>query len=96
VSPIEDEAPQVVVPEGVIDMEQDKGETERIISTLKQIDVTRLDGGRTGANKKAYSLLELKTFAQEIGLTVSGKKKITIIDELLEKRRVYGVNIEEL
>ena len=66
------------------------GTTEGIISVLNEIDPDLLISERAGKNKKGYNLDTLQRFAHKLGLTVSGKKKEELINDIHEIRREMG------
>jgi hypothetical protein len=67
------------------------GGKESVLSVLSEIDPELLVGERTGKNKKGYSLAALQGFTQRLGLTVSGKRKQELIDNIQNLRREMGV-----
>jgi hypothetical protein len=67
------------------------GTTESIIAVLNEIDPNLLVPERTGKNKKGYRLETLQGFAQRLGLTVSGKRKQELIDDIQAIRREVGL-----
>ena len=74
------------------------GTTENIINVLNEIDPNRLIGGRIrkekdpdGKKREGYSLQVLQTYANRLGLTVSGKRKQELIDDIQAVRREMGL-----
>ncbi len=63
------------------------GRNENISSFLKQIDFTKLRPGRVGKAKESYNLIQLKDFATKLGISVSGKSKGTLIEEILKIKK---------
>ena len=82
-------------------MIQSRGVVEREISRdvvvsihsgylFNEIDPDLLVGDRIGKHKKGYSRKMLESFAQRLGLTVSGKRKDILIDDIKKIRRDMG------
>jgi hypothetical protein len=67
------------------------GADDEIIRILTGIDMSRLSSTRTGKNKRDYTLKEIQNIAKSVGISVSGKKKGALIDDIKEMRRRYGL-----
>jgi hypothetical protein len=66
------------------------GTTEAILAVLGEIDPELLISERVGKKKKGYRLEVLQGFANRLGLTVSGKKKDELINDINNIRREMG------
>ena len=64
---------------------------KNVSTILGNIDPEKMIPGRIGANKSGYSLNELKSFATELGISVSGKSKKELIDSIISMRKERGL-----
>ena len=67
-----------------------QGTAENKIAILNEIDPELLISERTGKKKKGYSLRQLQDISQRLGLTVSGRRKQELIDNIQAVRREMG------
>jgi hypothetical protein len=81
----------MTLPQQNLQLPPTPGTTESIIAVLNEINPDLLTGERTGKNKKGYSLNALQSYSQRLGLTVSGKRKQELIDNIQMVRRDMGL-----
>lgn len=65
---------------------------KNVSTVLNDIDPEKMIPGRIGAHKTGYSLNELKGFATDLGIAVSGKSKKDLIDSIVGLRRERGLD----
>lgn len=65
---------------------------KNISTVLENIDLEKMIPGRVGSFKAGYSLNDLKTFASDLGIPISGKSKKDLIDAITNLRKERGLN----
>lgn len=64
---------------------------ENIVRILNQIDPNLLVPTKVGKHKAGYDLKQLREFAKELGYPTAGKNKERLIQDILAKRKEYGL-----
>jgi len=68
-------------------------QAENIITILSNIDPEKMSTKRAGKHSSGYSLSDLKQFAQQLGLPISGKSKQALVDEITNMRKERGLEV---